>query len=106
MIQGVFLQFYAWNKLMWMIIGDVHGHRHKLFMKILYIALIVHIFWIYTLTFVLLLDLSKLYIYLVLLDNFKWFNIIGKVWKAGLSINIGINFIWKVVLGSLCQVPH
>ena len=46
-------------------------------MKILYTGFIVHIFWIYTLTFVLLLDLSKLYIYLVLLDNFKWINIIG-----------------------------
>ena len=76
MIQGVFLQFYAWNKLTWMIIGDVHRHGHKLFLKTLYTGFIVHIFWIYTLTFVLLLDLSKLYIYLVLLDNFKWINII------------------------------
>ena len=93
MTQGAFLQFYAWNKLMWMIIGDVHGHRHKTIYENL-------IHWIncayildLSLTFVLLLDISKLYIYLVLLDNFRWINITGKVWKVGLSINIGINFI-------------
>ena len=87
-------------------LGGVPGHKHTLFMEILYTGFIVHIFWIYTLTFVLLLDVSKLYIYLVLLDNFKWINIIGKVWKAGLSIDIDINFIWKVVLASLWQLPH
>ena len=63
---------------MWTVIGDIHRHGHKLFMKILYTGFIVYIFWIYTLTFVLLLDLSNLYIYLILLHNFKWIKIIGK----------------------------